>query len=582
MNGKIWMLLLATISLCFSARGQSVVISEIVASNKDSQLDEDGESPDWVELHNLTDHSIDLEGWYLTDDESDLVKWRFPATEIAANGFLLVFASDKDRADAGSELHTNFKLSADGEQVLLVQPDGATVEHEVTFTKLEEDVAYGYTFEDHGEELVTILEPGAPCIARVPTSSFDASGWTDLNFSAAGWLSGTTGVGYDKDSDFDSLIGLDVESAISGVNTSIYIRVPFEVEDPFSISTLSLDMKYDDGFVAYINGVEVARSETAPSLPQWNSSADNRPDSQAVIFETFDLDVPLSGLRTGTNVLAIHGMNTDMDSMDLIFVPKLDVTNFEADIDLTVAGLLVSPSPGRPNSSISFEDFVETPVVSPERGFYETAFVATVSNATSGATIRFTLDGSEPTEESPEYTQPVEISTTTCFRVRAFRDGWHPSDSHTDTYIFVDDVAAQPESETSINGQTMVYGMDQEVANKTYFDASNESFTLQDALKSIPTISISTNDSNLYSPEEGIYVNATERWEVPASAELINPDGSEGFQINAGLRIREVGVATLTFQNIRFDCFFGKSMAKANWTFLCLKGKVRVGSIKLI
>ena len=126
--------------------GQIIHISEVVTDNGNSLLDEDADSPDWIELHNSSDQSVSIDGWYLTDDPADLTKWSFPATTISAKGFLLVFASDKNQSVAGSELHTNFKLSAAGEYLALVQSDGSTVEDSHTLSALDRDVSWGHAF----------------------------------------------------------------------------------------------------------------------------------------------------------------------------------------------------------------------------------------------------------------------------------------------------------------------------------------------------------------------------------------------------------------------------------------------------
>jgi len=102
-------------------------ISEFSASNRSILADEEGDYPDWIEVHNREAVPIDLGGWYLTDNDNDLTKWRLPPTKLDADGRLVVFASGKDRALAGGELHTNFRLDSEGEYLALVQPDGRTV-----------------------------------------------------------------------------------------------------------------------------------------------------------------------------------------------------------------------------------------------------------------------------------------------------------------------------------------------------------------------------------------------------------------------------------------------------------------------
>ncbi|NQU23768.1 MAG: lamin tail domain-containing protein, partial [Candidatus Nealsonbacteria bacterium] len=121
------------------------VISEFVADNEGGLADEDGSHPDWIEVHNPTAVEIDLDGWYLTDDTADRDLWQFPAVTLPPDGYLVVFASDKDRSVSGSELHTNFKLSAGGEYLGLIQPDGLTEEfvYTPTYPQQYENVSYG-------------------------------------------------------------------------------------------------------------------------------------------------------------------------------------------------------------------------------------------------------------------------------------------------------------------------------------------------------------------------------------------------------------------------------------------------------
>ncbi|MDF7807747.1 lamin tail domain-containing protein [Pontiellaceae bacterium B12219] len=552
---------LCALGVLFSAtaRGQSILISEVMADNDKTLLDTYGSASDWIELYNNSESTVDLDGWYLTDDLSDLTQWSFPAITLAPKSFLIVFASDQDQSIAGSELHTNFKLSAGGETVALVHPDGTTIEHALSFPALEEDVSYGYRF-DTCIDPISLLESGTACSARIPTGASDATGWQNETFNDSGWLSGTTGVGYETSSggdvDFTNLIGLDIVS-MKGANESVYIRIPFSVTNTAFISSLKLRMKYDDAFVAYLNGTEVARSPNAPATLSWNSGTSSiHADTDALVFEDYDISEYSGSVQPGINMLAIHGLNKGINSTDLIFLPKIEAVYADGDLDPLSVGLLSRPSPGLANAAVTYEGDVETPVTFPERGFYDAPIQVSVSNVTDGATIRYTTDGSTPTESSPEYTGPITISSTTCLRVGAFLEEWNPSFPRTDTYLFVDDIAAQPKTTSSINGQTLEYGMDSGVLNKTYYDASNQLVTVQDALKAIPSISLTTDDANLYDTNTGIYVNPLERWEVPASAELINPDGSAGFHVNAGLRLRGGASRRPTNPKHSFRLFF--------------------------
>ena len=141
-----------------------VVLSEIMADNEAALLDEDGDSSDWLELENTGATAVDLNGYYLTTDPLLLTEWQFPAVTLAAGEFLLVFASDKDRAFPGSELHTNFKLSAGGEYLALVMPDGVTVACEFApqYPDLAEDQSYGRVLGTNVIDTLATPTPGAP------------------------------------------------------------------------------------------------------------------------------------------------------------------------------------------------------------------------------------------------------------------------------------------------------------------------------------------------------------------------------------------------------------------------------------
>ena len=139
---------MATALIFGASLGQTqarVIISEFLAVNDKDLKDADGDHADWIELHNAGDATIDLAGWALTDDAKDLAKWMFPAVKIEAGGFLLVFASGKNRAKPDGELHASFKLGAGGEYLGLVQPDGQTVAHHfvMKYPKQRDDVSYG-------------------------------------------------------------------------------------------------------------------------------------------------------------------------------------------------------------------------------------------------------------------------------------------------------------------------------------------------------------------------------------------------------------------------------------------------------
>ncbi len=198
----------------------------------------------------------------------------------------------------------------------------------------------------------------------------------------------------------------------------------------------------------------------------------------------------------------------------------------------------------------------ERPLFSKSHGFYTEPFDLTITSAIPGAEIYYTLDGSDPRYSSTstisssptilriDPTSATNRGQTPAVVVRAsvIKEGYDFSKIETQTYIFINQVRNQTDNPghdwptTNINGQEISYHVSQDVINDDrYTDL------LDEALTEIPSFSIVTDNRNLWDANKGIYVNALEHgaaWERPASIELINPDGSDGFQIDAGIRIR--------------------------------------------
>ena len=121
-----------------------VLINEFLAANGSGLRDDDGDNSDWIELRNTNPVATGLEGWFLTDDPANLTKWRFPAVTMEPDSYLLVFASDKNRATNLNWLHANFKLSSGGEFLALVNPLTNIVSaFAPVYPPQVEDVSYG-------------------------------------------------------------------------------------------------------------------------------------------------------------------------------------------------------------------------------------------------------------------------------------------------------------------------------------------------------------------------------------------------------------------------------------------------------
>ena len=141
----------AQVTVGVGVSGAALRINEFLAINDGGFEDEDGDDSDWIEIFNPGATPALLGGWYLTDDPLDLTKWQFPATSIPTLGYLVVFASNKDRI-VGPELHTNFKLGGEGEYLALVEPDGVTIATEFApgYPPQQSNVTYGF----HGTPLL--------------------------------------------------------------------------------------------------------------------------------------------------------------------------------------------------------------------------------------------------------------------------------------------------------------------------------------------------------------------------------------------------------------------------------------------
>ena len=119
-----------------------VTINEIMADNKKTLRDEDGDSSDWIELYNAGTSTVNLNGWFLSDDATRLPRWRFPAVTLLANQYLVVFASGKDRTNPAAPLHTDFTLAKTGGYVALSDAQ-TNVVSAFSFPAQTADVSYG-------------------------------------------------------------------------------------------------------------------------------------------------------------------------------------------------------------------------------------------------------------------------------------------------------------------------------------------------------------------------------------------------------------------------------------------------------
>lgn len=402
------------------------VISEFMASNTDTLLDGDGQAADWIEIDNKGDMALNLAGYRLTDSPDDLSRWVLPSITLAPDERIVIFASGQDTndyVDASDNLHANFRLSSMGEYLALVSPTGDVVSEfgldGKDFPKQVSNISYGVS----STQTINLVDANSPAQYIVPLGGPNGTVWTQpgLDASAAGFINGLAAIGYENSPESRNNFTDDIQTTIPSGNHAVFVRVPFQVDDISAIDQLTLRMKFDNGFVAYINGVKVAQ-ENAPDNADWTTFLDTegQSDQEALQYVDFDLTDSTTLLVDGDNVLAIHGLNyLSGDIDDMLVSPQLRAAINTGE---SRAGYFPTPTPGDLNGDPT-AGLVE---FSRDGGIVSEATTVELTTPSATATIRYTTDGNDPTVTSTEYSSPVVVTTSQRLRARAFDDGLNP------------------------------------------------------------------------------------------------------------------------------------------------------------
>ena len=196
---------------------------------------------------------------------------------------------------------------------------------------------------------VTLVGRDAPKRVFVSTRPSTPDWRGSRPFNDSDWMSVSGypgGVGYERESGYEPHISGDVRSRMYNVSSSCYIRIPFTLdEDRASLKTMTLKVQYDDGFIAYLNSIEVARGNFRGE-PAYNSAASaERDDTAAVIFESIDISEHIDRLRQGDNMLAIHGLNTPVTSPDFLINAELTAEREVGELPLGGSQAYTDPIP---------------------------------------------------------------------------------------------------------------------------------------------------------------------------------------------------------------------------------------------
>lgn len=248
---------------------QDVRINEFMASNASTLSDEDGDFSDWIELYNSGEIAVSLQGWVLTDDVNDNQKWVFPEVQIPAKGCLIVFASDKNRKSNPSGLHSNFKLTAGGEYLALLDAQGQFKSRFYpAYPEQYTDVSYGFV---EGQYVyMTVPSPGSEPESigelqlRVP--SFDTPRGlfeTPFQLAIVNPVSGAN-IRYTLDGSTPSATNGSIYNGLIPIQTTTVVRAVLEKEGWLSSRVVTQSYIFPDDVVNQPNSIPGYPAEWGP------------------------------------------------------------------------------------------------------------------------------------------------------------------------------------------------------------------------------------------------------------------------------------------------------------------------------
>jgi len=196
-------------------------------------------------------------------------------------------------------------------------------------------------------EPLSLVEPGDTW-RYIEGRSAPRQGWNDLDFDDSRWFEGPTGIGFGDDDDHTIIVDMP------GRFATIFCRTEFTLEGPFDASDLELTVDYDDGFVAYLNGVELVRANVAGDGSEVTHETLADLQHEAGTPETFH--IPTTALQRGRNVIAFSVHNATIGSGDLSFIPALRGHRVLVDARRVWKYQPGSHPPGDEWTSVDFDD----------------------------------------------------------------------------------------------------------------------------------------------------------------------------------------------------------------------------------
>ena len=586
--------------------GNMPTISEFMASNDKTLFSASGDSDDWIEIHNPSTNSIDLSDWYLTNDPANPAMWRFPVgTILEGNDRLVVFASGLGPAANASAVSTR---ASDLLAHWTFDEGSGTRTADQSGNNHDISSIGGATWTDGKFGKAFFYEGGStalPLAAHPPASGTE--------FSISFWSYGDPVELPGKNTSIiesGGLSGRILNIHFPWSNGNVYWdvgdggsdRINTAIDDSYLLGKWShwvfVHNRTTGNQKFYLNGSEEisasGRTRQLGTVNRWYLGSNLNGNSSYWYGKVDDLRVYGVELSS-SDVKSIYRENPwrthttfKLDaSGGYLALMKSDATvgkivNYSKQVEDYSYGIpsnkvlpsdsyLKSATPGKENEE-GFLGFVADTKFNVDRGFFVSPFTLSITTATSGATIRYTTDGSTPSASNGNvYTTPFPITTTTIVRAIATKPDYVATDVDTQSYFFPEDVIRQSAdgftpigwpATGAVNSQKMVYGMDPDIV-----DGFNTPEEVKEALFALPTLSIATELDNLFGQSNGIYVNARNdgrSWERPMSLELIHPKGSKGFQINAGMRIRGGYSRSANNPKHSFRIFFRSEYGQGN------------------
>ncbi|WP_193214510.1 chitobiase/beta-hexosaminidase C-terminal domain-containing protein [Luteolibacter marinus] len=590
---------LALITCPGHLRGE-VTLNELQSANDSTLLDEDGDPSDWIELLNRGGQAVDLTGWGLSDRSDSPFKWTFPTVTLGAGERLLVWASGKDRTgtDPGGTVDSPDDIP--GLVLWLRAEEESYADGQAAFTWTDRSGHGNHgTAPSSGTRPVFRLNRinGKPAFQftrsssqefRLPVASFN--GLDTLNdlslFAVAKWsgsvTSGIFGAWHPTvsttNAHFEVNSGGEIRFRVGSMDS---IRSAAAIAtNEWSVLSTSLAGTADTPLARFFKNGQLVDTrvqspgDTPLSSYQFmavGSSTSGRNfngdiaevllyDRQLTAAERGFLDnylgtryaLPGAGgsvepqLHTnfsidaaGEDLVLTRPDGTTEDLVPAVAIP-LDASYGRSPETGSALAYFAAPTPGQPNAAISYGPPLGKPLLSEPRGFKTAAFTLAITPPDPAASLKYTLDGSEPSETNGfTYSGPIPVSATTVVRAAAFKAGALPVRAiATRSYFFLDDIVDQTTAPAGYpatwGGFTQTsYAISPAIAARPGYEAAMKS-----ALSSFPTLALSIPVDNMFGPS-GLYANPLNRdLEEFASAEWIAPDGSLDVQIDAGLRIQ--------------------------------------------